>query len=327
MAVQMDLRQLRSLIHIADCGSLSRAAEILRTSQPSLSLQIKHLEAELGVELLNRHARGVTLTELGHLFCEHARTILKDVERAKDTVATHMKSPTGKVSVGLPTSACRGLSSRLIQSVVQRYPNISVHIVEAMTGTLDEWVQLGRLDVALLYDHKAFENVAWTEMMVEDLMLIAASGNPLCNRESVMFEELRDIPLVLPGKTHVLRYVIDRISTRLGMEPNIALESDSLTAIAQMVSLGYMTIMPHFAMMDEIARGEMKAMPIVDPTPSWRLSVVVSKRTINARSSRAVATTLAEEIHSMVESGFWKGCLSKPVSDRPSDWDKVRLAV
>jgi LysR family transcriptional regulator, nitrogen assimilation regulatory protein len=323
----MDLRHLRSLVHIADCGSLSRAAEILRTSQPSLSLQIKHLEAELGVELLTRHARGVTLTELGHVFCEHARTILKDVERAKDTVSTHMRSPTGKVSVGLPTSACRGVSSRFIQSVAQRYPNISVHLVEAMTGTLDEWVQLGRLDVALLYDHKAFENVAWTEMMVEDLMLIAAKSNPICERDTVMFKELDHIPLVLPGKTHVLRNVIERISARLGIEPNVAMESDSLTAIARMLPLGYMTVMPHFAMMDELERDELVAIPIADPTPSWRMSVVVSKRTINARSSRAVAITLAEEIRAMVECGVWKARLRKQPSDRPSDWNRIGLAV
>ena len=305
----MDLRQLRSLTHIADCGSLSQAAEILRTSQPSLSLQIKHLEAELGIELLNRHARGVTLTDLGHVFCEHARTILKDVERAKETISSHVRSPTGKVSVGLPTSACRGVSSRLIQTVAQNYPNIAVHIVEAMTGTLDEWVQLGRLDVALLYDHKAFENVAWTEMMVEDLMLIVAPGNPILNRSAISFEEISSLPLVLPGKTHVLRYVIERISARLGIELNVAIESDSLTAITKLVALGYTTIMPHFAMVDEIVRGEMGAVSIVDPTPSWRMSVVVSKRTINERSSKAVATTLAEEIRTMVESGVWKARL------------------
>ncbi len=305
----MDLRQLRSFINIADCGSLSRAAEISRTSQPSLSLQIKHLEAELGIELLNRHARGITLTDIGHIFSEHARTILNDVDRLKDTISSNVRSPTGKVSVGLPTSACRGLSSRIVQNVAEKYPNISIHIVEAMTGTLDEWVQLGRLDVALLYNHKAFENVAWTEMMVEDLMLIAARGSPVLLRNAVTFDELKNYPLVLPGKTHVLRQVIDRIAARAGLEPNIALDSDSLTAITNMVSLGFMTIMPHFAMMDEIARNEMGAVPIIEPTPSWRMSVVVSKRTINARSSKAVATTLAEEIRSMVESGIWKARL------------------
>lgn len=305
----MDLRQLRSLVHISDCGSLSRAAEILRTSQPSLSLQIKNLEAELGVELLSRHARGVTLTELGRLFCEHARTILKDVQRAKETIATQAKSPIGRVSVGLPTSACRGVSSQLMRTVAKNYPNVALHIVEAMSGTLDEWIQLGRLDVALLYDHKAFPNVAWTEMMVEDLMLIAGRNNPVLRRNSVPFRELEHLPIVLPGHTHVIRNVVERLAAREGITPNVVIDSDSLTAISQLVRAGYMTVMPHFAMVDEIERGEMGAVSIVDPTPSWRLSVVVSQRTINARSSEVVATTLAEVIQEMVETGLWRARL------------------
>ena len=305
----MDFRQLRSFVHIAECGSLSRAAEILRTSQPSLSLQIKNLESELGVDLLNRHARGVTLTELGHLFCEHARSILKDVERAKDTIATQAKSPTGKVSVGLPTSACRGLSPQLIQSVAANYPNVSLHIVEAMTGTLDEWIQLGRLDVALLYNHKAFSHVAWTEMMLEELMLVAAKGDPILRRSAVPFKELEHLALVLPGRPHVLRNVIEGIAARLNIVPNVVIESDSLTAIIQLVRLGYTTVMPHFAVSDEIARDEMSAIPIIEPIPSWRLSVVVSKRTINVRSSEVVARTLAEVIRSMVQTGAWRARL------------------
>lgn len=305
----MDVKQLKALIYISDCGSLTRAAEIMRTSQPALSQQIKALEVDLGVELLRRHARGVTMTDMGRLFCEHARTILKDIDRAKQMIATQAKDPTGKVSVGLPTSACRGVSAHLIGAVAKRYSNLSLHIIEAMTGTLDEWVQLGRLDVALLYDHKAFENVAWTEMMVEDLMLVARTADPILKRRSVRFSELKSFPIVLPGAAHVLRNIIDHIAAREGIKPNVVIESDSLTAISQLVKSGYMTIMPHFAMADEIKRGEMNAIRITNPTPSWRMSVVVSKRTINAQSSEAVAGVLAEVIHSMVKSGVWKAKL------------------
>ncbi len=305
----MDIKQLKSFVCAADCGSLSRAAEILHTSQPALSLQLKNLESHLGIELLHRHARGVTLTDLGRLFCDHARSILSDIDRAKDIVSKQAKSPTGKVTVGLPTSACRGVSAQLISAVAQRYSNLSLHIIEAMTGTLDEWTQLGRLDVALLYDHKAFENVAWTEMMVEDLMLVAKSDDPIFKKRYVRFSELQTIPLVLPGVAHVLRNVIDHIGARQGVKPNVVMDSDSLTAISQMVRNGYKTIMPHFAMREEINRGEMNAVPIIHPTPSWCMSVVVSKRTVNARSSEAVAGILAEVIHTMVKTGTWKAKL------------------
>ena len=302
----MDLRQLRSLIYIADCGSLSRAAEILRTSQPSLSQQIKHLEAELGVELLHRHARGVTLTELGHAFCAHARTIMKDVERAKEAITTQSDSPTGKVLVGLPTSACRGITPHLIRIVSEKYPNISLHILEGLTGTLDEWVQLGRLDVALLYDHKAFANIDPTEIMLEDLMLIAGKGNPILRRAEIQFSELQALPIVLPSNQHVLRNLIERLAARENIVPNVVIDCDSLTGIIQLVRNGYMTVMPHFAMLEEIDRGEVDAIAIKNPTPFWRLSTIVSQRTINSRSAQVVAKTLVETIRSMVEDGIWR---------------------
>lgn len=306
----MDLRQLRSLVYIADCGSLSRAAEILRTSQPSLSQQIKHLEAELGVELLHRHARGVTLTELGHAFCAHARTIMKDVERAKEAITTQSASPAGKVSIGLPTSACRGIAPHLIRNVSDKYPNISLHILEGMTGTLDEWVQLGRLDVALLYDHKAFANIEPTEIMLEDLMLMANKGNPILQRAAISFSELQALPIVLTSNQHVLRNLVERLAARENIVPNVVIDCDSLPGIIQLVRNGYMTVMPHFAMLEEINRDEIGAIPITNPTPFWRLSTIVSQRTINAKSAQVVAKTLVETIQSMVADGIWQARLN-----------------
>ena len=305
----MDLRQLRSLVYIADCGSLSRAAEILRTSQPSLSQQIKHLESELGVELLHRHARGVTLTELGHAFCAHARTIMKDVERAKEEITARADSPSGKVSVGLPTSACRGIASHLIRIVSDKYPDISLHILEGMTGTLDEWVQLGRLDVALLYDHKAFANIDPTEIMLEDLMLMAGKGNPILQRAQISFSELQTLPIVLPSNQHVIRNLLERLAARENILPNVVIDCDSLPGIIDLVRNGYMTVMPHFAMLEEINRNEVGAVAITNPTPFWRLSTIVSQRTINSRSAQVVAKTLVETIQSMVADGTWQARL------------------
>jgi LysR family nitrogen assimilation transcriptional regulator len=306
----MDLRQLRSLVYIADCGSFSRAAEILRTSQPSLSQQIKHLEAELGVELLHRHARGVTLTELGHAFCAHARTIMKDVEQAKEEITAQADSPSGKVSVGLPTSACRGIASHLIRIVSDKYPNISLHILEGMTGTLDEWVQLGRLDVALLYDHKAFANIDPTEIMLEDLMLMAGKGNPILQRAQISFSELQALPIVLPSNQHVIRNLIERLAARENIVPNVVIDCDSLPGIIDLVRNGYMTVMPHFAMLEEINRNEVGAVAITNPTPFWRLSTIVSQRTINSRSAQFVAKTLVETIRTLVADGTWQARLN-----------------
>lgn len=304
----MDIRQLRYFVQIVEAGSLSRAAEILRIAQPSLSTHLRSLEEELGVKLLVRHPRGVTATEFGIIFCDHARKILREVELSRDIVHSHAISPVGRVSVGLPTSACRGLSLPLVQAMTKRYGGISIHITEAMTGNLDEWIQMGRLDVALLYDHRAFGHVAWTEMMGEDLMLLVPPTSSLARERAVPFAAIAKLPLVVPGRPNVLRTVIDQIAARLDLTLTTT-DCDSLAAIRQFVRFGHATIMPHFAMAEEIERGEMVPVGIVEPTPSWRLSVVVSQRTLNLRASQMVAEVLADVIATLVESGGWKARL------------------
>jgi DNA-binding transcriptional LysR family regulator len=305
----MDIRQLRYFVAIAEQGSLSAAAQALGIAQPSLSQQIKTLEEELGVDLFVRHARGVTLTELGLQFCDHSRRIIQEADRAKEAVRSRSASPAGRVSVGLPTSACRGLSLHLFSAISERLPDIQLHVVEAMTGYLDELVQVGRLDVALLYDHKAFEHVAWTEMMVEDLMLFVPAGSPIGGLASIPFAEVFDMPVVLPARPNVARIVLEQLAARHNVEPK-AMDCDSLPAIGQLVrSRQYNTIMPHFAFATEIERGEMIAIPILDPTPSWRLSVVVSQRTMNMRGSDGVARVMAEVIADLVDQGIWRARL------------------
>lgn len=305
----MDFRQLKYFVQIAENGNFSRAAEALRIAQPSLSQQIKGLEDELGVQLFIRHARGVTMTDPGQQLYDHACRILQEMDDAKGSIRLRSSSPSGRVSVGLPTSACRGISVELHQTMERRFPNVNLHIVEAMTGYLDELIQAGRLDVALLYDHKAFEHVAWTEMMTEELMLFAPSDHPLSKKKSISFRSIFKWPTVLPGRPNVARVVIEQLAARHDIAMS-AKDCDSLPAIAKMVChSGFMTIMPHFAFLDEIARNEMVAIPIIGPTPAWTLSVVVSQRTMNARGSEAVATAMADLIADMVHRGRWRARL------------------
>jgi DNA-binding transcriptional LysR family regulator len=302
----MDLKQLRSFVQVADLASVSKAAERLHIAQPSLSLQIKSLEAEFGVQLLTRHSKGVTPTAQGRVLADHARKILGDVDQIASLLDSTTTNPTGRVAVGIPTSACRGLSFRLIDAARSRYPGIKVHIVEAMTGGLEEWIQSGKLDVALLYNHRPYENIAWTETVVEDLLAICPPGSDIAGQKAVGFGGLARLPMTLPGRPNELRNVIEQVSAKAGIEANVAIDCDSLPGIVQLVRQGYVSILPEFAVQDEIARGEVVAVPIIEPTPSWRLSVVRSKATYNSHSSHAVAQLMAETIRAMVKSGLWR---------------------
>lgn len=194
----------------------------------------------------------------------------------------------------------------LYNAVRQKQPNIVLHIVEAVTSHLDDYIHSGGIDVALLYDHKPFERVAWTESIQEDLMLFVAPSSPLAGLPSIRFRELVDIPLIMPGRRNVLRQVMEQAAARHDGRLKV-LDCDSFTAITKMVCCGeYAAIMPHFAFMEEISRNMVVAIPIFDPTPAWRLSVVVSPRTLNQRGSAAVAVVMADVISSLIEDGTWR---------------------
>jgi DNA-binding transcriptional LysR family regulator len=307
----MDLRQLRYFLQIVDSGSLSRASEILRIAQPSLSLQLKALEDELGTTLLIRHPRGVTPTDLGLLLCDHARKILREVDHAKDAIQSQIATPLGKVIVGLPTSACRGLTVPFMDALAGQFPSISLHIVESMTGFLDEWIRSGRLDVAVLYDPRSSEHVFTMDILTEELCLLASPAAGFRTDEAVPFEKIWRLPLVLPGASNVLRTLMEQMAVRAGVEPGPILDCDSLPSILEMVKQGHFTIMPRFAATAEIGRGEIIALPITDPTPSWTLSIAISNRALNPRASEAVAELLVNVIRDLVQDGRWQATLSR----------------
>lgn len=303
----MRFRQLKYFLQIADSGSLSKASELLNVAQPSLSQQLKALEDELGVELFVRHDRGVTPTEHGRLLAEHARTILQQVDRTRELLASRASNPVGRVFLGLPTSACRGLVVPLITATKERYPDVTLHVVEAMSGSLGEWIQNGRLDVALLYDHKVLDMASSTDVMSEDLLLIVPRRSPYAKRRSIEFSALGSIPLVMPGRPHVIRVVAEQTAARCHVDLDIVIDCDSLPGMIKLVLDGYATIFPHFGVSDEIERGDVVAVPIVKPTPSWGLSIVLSKRTEHLVAAKAFAGLMAEVIRDQVANRRWRG--------------------
>ncbi|OYW58041.1 MAG: hypothetical protein B7Z30_09940 [Rhizobiales bacterium 12-68-15] len=129
------------------------------------------------------------------------------------------------------------------------------------------------------------------------------------------FRRLADLPIVLPGRPNVLRTVMEQFAARC--DTRLApFDCDSLPAIVKLICRsGHAAVMPHFAFTEEMARGLMVALPIVDPTPSWRLSVVVSQRTINPRGSGAVAQVLAEVIAALVQQDVWRARLKDAVRE------------
>ena len=167
----MDTRQLRYFIEIVEQSSIMRASEKLRIAQSALSLHIKSMEQELGVRLLLRSRIGVTPTEAGALLARRARGILDDLARTADDIRTLDGDPTGLVRVGLSGTISGIITLPLLKTVREKLPGVTLHIAEAMSGFIADWLKEGKVDLAVLYN--ASEQSAFaSELMLEEELVV-----------------------------------------------------------------------------------------------------------------------------------------------------------
>jgi DNA-binding transcriptional LysR family regulator len=147
--IVMELRHLRYFVAIAEEGSFTRAAERLWIAQPGLSTQIRRLEAELGMQLLERHTRGVELTDAGKLFLERARTALAAAEAARSTGADMKAGLVGAVRLGIATEAGWHLTPELLEAFGLDRPAVELTTFESYAGALLRDLRDRRLDAVL----------------------------------------------------------------------------------------------------------------------------------------------------------------------------------
>ena len=148
----MDLKQIEYFVQVAELGSFTRAASVLRVAQPALSRQVRSLEVELRQPLFDRNGRGVTLTAAGARLLAHGRGILQQVERARQDLEDQRGVATGLLSIGLPPSVSRTLTAPLVDAFRQRFPRATLSVIEGLSTYTLEWLVQGRIDCAVVYN-------------------------------------------------------------------------------------------------------------------------------------------------------------------------------
>jgi LysR family nitrogen assimilation transcriptional regulator len=171
-SADVDLRQLRYLVTIIDCGSISKAAEQLHIAQPALSQQMAALESELQVPLLLRSSQGVKASAAGKALYRHARAVLRQLQHAREELTEGGVAESGRVAIGLPTSAARVLAMPLFKTIRAKYPGIFLQIFESLSGYLAELLANNRLDMAILFRDMATRGISIQPLVEEDLFLV-----------------------------------------------------------------------------------------------------------------------------------------------------------
>jgi len=235
----MDLKQLEYFVHVAEFGSFTRAASFLSIAQPALSRQVRSLEVELRQSLFERNGRGVTLTEAGTRLLAHGRGILQQVERARLDLEDHRGAATGRLVIALPPSVSRTLTSPLVRAFRTRFPKATLSVVEGLSTYVLEWLAIGRVDCAVVYNVAPSAAIDLVPVLDEQLYLVSArgKGNKLIGA-AVSLAEVAEHELVIPSLPHSIRMLLETALANEGRKARVAMEVESVPAILDLVQQG-----------------------------------------------------------------------------------------
>lgn len=301
----MELRQIRYFVGVSEAGSLLKASARLHIAQPALGLQIAALERNVGARLFDRSSRGVALTEAGRTFLEHARVLLADVERARAAVRETSQLPAGDVAIGLPTTVALVATVPILQTCREQLPEVRIKLVEGYSGFVREWLVSGRLDLALLFGDEADPVLSKEALLDDRLAFVSRAGGASAPRKMAL-SALSRWPLVLPGREHGLRRIIDEACETAGVALDVVAEIDSLPSVKRAVEAGLgSTILPRGAVADEVAAGRLRACAIDSPKLSRRVVCATCVTRPGTAAGTAVKHLVCRVLHQMVDDGAW----------------------
>ncbi len=239
----IDSRRLLYFYHVAKNGSLSRAEVALGAPQPVISRHIGKLEEELGVQLLDRNGRGVTLTRLGEILFRHAETILAGMSSALEELEAARRTPARQVRLAAPATFMTLYMPEILRRFMQELPDVELVAAQALTGEIYEKLVADKVDIGivLLVPNKAKYEVQ--QLVVEPMVCIVGRSHPLAGKHSVSRSDLAEHRLVVPSTAQGLRNLIDSFMVAGGDSFVPHLQIDSIPLIRELVAQGQLATM------------------------------------------------------------------------------------
>jgi len=278
----MDLKQLEYFRHVAELGSFTRAASFLSVVQPALSRQVRQLEVELGQNLFERNGRGVVLTDAGTRLLEHTRGILTQVGRARQELEDQRNGDSGHFALGLPPSLGSSVTVPLVKAFSLSLPNARLATVEGLSAYILEWLSVGRVDCALVYNATASTTVDLLPLLDDQLYLIAPlAASPVdgaaAPRASITLSALADYPLIIPSRPHALRMSVENALASVDRKIRVAHEIECIPAVIDLARQGHgFGVLPMNAVKSSQWANEVRALSIGKPPLTTSLSIATS---------------------------------------------------
>jgi LysR family transcriptional regulator, transcription activator of glutamate synthase operon len=301
----MELRHLRYFLAVADAMSFTAAARRLHVAQPALSQQIRSLERELGVTLLERGARTRGLTEAGQRFAVRARRILLEAESASEEMEAFAGGRRGTVRFGSALqSLTEGRLARILADFHRRNPGLRIAFREAHTGPLIDLLGRGRLDLALIHvggdlsprpTSDSYETVRIDPLYGEPLLLAVGSRHRWADRRTVAWKDLEDEELIAFGSGSTVRQIVAEASRVAGIHPRTPISATNLGTVRALVSAGLgVAVLPEAAF--ALPGPPLHAIRLVDPAVTRVVSLAWNTARFESPAARALTDWLRDRL-------------------------------
>lgn len=259
----IDSRRLLYFYHVATRGSFSQAEGVLGAPQPVISRQIAKLEQELGLQLLERNGRGVTITRCGEILLRHAETILEGMKQAGEELDLARRAPTGQVRIAAPATFMTIYMPEVLRRFMAEFPHVELVAIQALTGEIYEKLLEDKVDIGIVLTVPNKSKFEVHELLVESMVGIVARSHPLATSKQITRALLAQQRLVVPSSAQGLRDLINTYMAGNGPHFTPHLQIDSVPLIRELVRQGDLaTILPQSTAALEFKSTEFAILPL-----------------------------------------------------------------
>ncbi|TSB47852.1 LysR family transcriptional regulator [Alkalicoccobacillus porphyridii] len=234
----MDLRSIKTFRTIVKHKSFQKAAEELAYAQSTITMQMKKLEQELGVLLIER-GKNFQLTEAGRLLNAKGEVLLKDYDILQELMADFIHGESGDIRIGVmePTASYR--MPHVLTPFYEKFPKVNVNIQIQSSRALVEMVKKGEIDLAICTAPDEISTLHFSPLFTEDVALLMQNSHPLANRESVRLEDIEDEMILITTAICPFRRNLEKQMIDKGLKPKYRMEISNMLALKHYVELGY----------------------------------------------------------------------------------------
>lgn len=283
---------------VCELGSISRASSKARIAQPALSRQIKMLESEIGAPLFVRHSAGIRLTPVGELLLSTITEPLKALEGAFGDVQKQSSTNRRRVRLGFsPAIGCE-LARRLMSRVSSDLPTVALRISEGYEAELSDAIVRGEIDAAVMHETTSpGTHLAVSLLFSEPFVLLGPRDARLSLEQRCNIEVLAGKPLILPGKSHRLRSVIQEAATAANVALNVTCEVESPSSVKEMVESGLgWSVLTLTSIHREYREGRLACAVLDGPGLAQNIVLALPPGVQSTRATSSVLALLKDEI-------------------------------